>query len=79
MVALPCSFGRKLNMELTKENREFILGLQHFNTAIEQPWARTELEWEIAWELMVLLAWVWITMPLSVESSYLATGGSMSC
>ena len=45
----------------------------------KQPWARTELEWVIAWELMVLLAWVWITMPLSVESSSLATGGSMSC
>ena len=31
---------------------------------VKQHWAWTLLGWETAWELMVLLAWVWLSMLL---------------
>ena len=34
----------------------------YLNTEVKQHWARTVLGWETAWELQVLLEWVWMLM-----------------
>ena len=45
--------------------------------SLKQHLARTLLEWETAWEILVLMAWVWISVLVSDERTESNSGHSM--